>query len=240
MRCSGVRPPDETSTTSTPSAASRRDTATVSSSFQPPGAQSVAESRTSSGRCDGHADLTARVTSSSRRARFSKLPPYSSVRSFARGDRNWCSRYPCAAWISTASKPARMLRRVALAKSAITFAMSSTVIARGLRYVSVKPSADGPTTSQPPSSSGTPPRPRKGAKVLALRPACASCTATRPPCLWTKSLMSASFVTCSSRQIPRSSGEMRPSGLTAVASVTIRPAPPSANCPRCTRWKSFA
>ena len=38
--------------------------------------------------------------------------------------------------------------------------------------------------------------------------------------------------------MPVSRSEMRPSGLTAVASVTIRPAPPAAIDPRCTRCQS--
>jgi hypothetical protein len=44
--------------------------------------------------------------------------------------------------------------------------------------------------------------------------------------------------TCSSFQRPVSCGEMRPSGLTAVASLTMRPAPPMAKAPRCTRCQS--
>ncbi|GMU40069.1 MAG: hypothetical protein AMXMBFR23_09350 [Chloroflexota bacterium] len=43
---------------------------------------------------------------------------------------------------------------------------------------------------------------------------------------------------CASLQTPRSHGEMRPSGDTAVASVITRPAPPVARAPRWTRCQS--
>ena len=45
---------------------------------------------------------------------------------------------------------------------------------------------------------------------------------------------------CSSFQRPRSPGLMRPSGVTALASVITRPAPPTARDPRCTRCQSLA
>lgn len=45
---------------------------------------------------------------------------------------------------------------------------------------------------------------------------------------------------CSSFQMPKSEGLMRPSGLTAVASVKTRPAPPMARLPRWTRCQSLA
>src|SRR6478735_8629382 len=44
---------------------------------------------------------------------------------------------------------------------------------------------------------------------------------------------------CSSFQMPASSGEMRPSGSTAEASVMTSPKPPVACEPRCTRCQSF-
>src|SRR5450432_50030 len=45
---------------------------------------------------------------------------------------------------------------------------------------------------------------------------------------------------CAFFQIPKSSGEMRPSGDTAAASVIIKAAPPTARLPRCTRCHSLA
>src|SRR5580700_7248640 len=50
----------------------------------------------------------------------------------------------------------------------------------------------------------------------------------------------ASISTCSSFQIPRSWGLMRPIGTTAVASVKTSAAPPTARLPRCTRCQSVA
>ncbi len=44
---------------------------------------------------------------------------------------------------------------------------------------------------------------------------------------------------CALLQMPVSAGEMRPSGLTAVASVSTSPAPPTARLPRCTRCQSL-
>lgn len=43
---------------------------------------------------------------------------------------------------------------------------------------------------------------------------------------------------CSPVQMPVSWGLIRPTALTAVASVITSPAPPTANCPRCTRCQS--
>jgi hypothetical protein len=51
--------------------------------------------------------------------------------------------------------------------------------------------------------------------------------------------MRASISMCSSFQIPRSCGVMRPSGVTAAASVRTSPAAPTARLPRCTACQSF-
>jgi hypothetical protein len=45
---------------------------------------------------------------------------------------------------------------------------------------------------------------------------------------------------CSSFQMPRSLGVMRASGLTELASVMTRPAPPMARLPRWTKCQSLA
>src|SRR5665213_1180029 len=50
----------------------------------------------------------------------------------------------------------------------------------------------------------------------------------------------ASISTCSSCQIPRSCGEIRPSLVTAFASVMTSAAPPTARLPKCTRCQSVA
>lgn len=98
-----------------------------------------------------------------------------------------------------------------------------------------KASALGPTGVQPCSSSGVTGRPRsiQVRSVEALRPAWASWMAGTVPWLFRKSVIRRKAVTCSSFQMPRSYGLMRPSGLTAVASVMISPVPPAA---RAARW----
>src|SRR6185437_17045321 len=45
---------------------------------------------------------------------------------------------------------------------------------------------------------------------------------------------------CSSFHIPKSSGDILPSGDTAVASVITKAAPPTARLPKCTRCQSLA
>ena len=100
--------------------------------------------------------------------------------------------------------------------------------------------ADGPTGVQPPSASATPPRCSvKPEYVDALRPACASWMPAVAPWPCTKSTIRAQAACCSSFQIPVSSGEILPSGTTAVASLITRPAPPRAKEPRWTRCQSF-
>ena len=65
----------------------------------------------------------------------------------------------------------------------------------------------------------------QGASVDALRPACASWIPTFTACVCAKSTTRLSGAICVSAQSPASSGEMRPSGTTAVASTTMAPAP---------------
>ncbi|SLI27835.1 Uncharacterised protein [Mycobacteroides abscessus subsp. abscessus] len=84
--------PEETCSTSTPWAAKARAISTASSTVLPPSAQSVAEMRTDSGRSAGHTCLIASNTRSGNRSRLSRLPPYSSVRRLASGERNAESR----------------------------------------------------------------------------------------------------------------------------------------------------
>src|SRR4051794_21184908 len=60
------------------------------------------------------------------------------------------------------------------------------------------------------------------------------------PCDRTKRTILARPSMCRSLQIPRSAGEIRPSAVTAVASVMVSAAPPAARDPRCTRCQSFA
>src|SRR5579872_3239148 len=52
--------------------------------------------------------------------------------------------------------------------------------------------------------------------------------------------MRESISMCSSFQMPRSWGEIRPRASTAAASVKISAAPPTARLPKCTKCQSFA
>src|SRR5579883_2942398 len=93
---------------------------------------------------------------------------------------------------------------------------------------------------QPPASGPTGDPPFQGTAVLALRPACASCIPATDPCESRNRTMRARKSTWASCQMPRSCGLMRPSGVTAVASVKTRAARPTAREPRCTRCQSLA
>ena len=55
---------------------------------QPPGTQSVAEMRAHTGLSAGNAARTTSKISSGKRIRFSRLPPYASLRLLAIGERN--------------------------------------------------------------------------------------------------------------------------------------------------------
>ena len=90
--CCGDTPPVQTWMAAQPRAFSACANATLLSRSQPPSTQSVADRRTHTGRSAGNAARTASNTSSGKRMRFSRLPPYSSVRWLASGDRNSCSR----------------------------------------------------------------------------------------------------------------------------------------------------
>lgn len=67
--------PVETSMASAPWAANAAAICTASSGEVPPGAQSVADSRTVMGRSSGQTARTASKTSSGKRRRFSREPP---------------------------------------------------------------------------------------------------------------------------------------------------------------------
>jgi len=80
---------------------------------------------------------------------------------------------------------------------------------------------------------------RNGADTDALRPACAIWIPGTAPWSFRNAVMRRNAATCSSDQIPESSGLMRPSGATALASTITAPAPPVARAPRWTRCQSF-
>ena len=89
---SGVVCPLETSIRSHPACAKARAICTASSPVSPPSTQSVAEMRTDIGFSAGHTSRIAANTSSGKRKRFSRLPPYSSVRRLVSGERKEASR----------------------------------------------------------------------------------------------------------------------------------------------------
>ena len=92
MSESPLMPPDEQSTRSMSRAFSSCASATVSSSPHSPPFPSTAETRKNSGLSCGHAARTVSATSSAKRMRFSRDPPYSSVRWLDTGERNWWIR----------------------------------------------------------------------------------------------------------------------------------------------------
>ncbi|MOA65343.1 hypothetical protein D3C78_1916950 [compost metagenome] len=65
---------------------------TASSAVMPPSTQSLAEIRTDMGLSSGQTARTALNTSSGKRRRFSRLPPYSSSRWLVRGEMKLDSR----------------------------------------------------------------------------------------------------------------------------------------------------
>jgi hypothetical protein len=87
--------------------------------------------------------------------------------------------------------------------------------------------ADGATVCQPRGwSGGMFAPPCHGTSLDALRPACASWIAILiGECRRIALMTGSSAAACSSDHRPRSSGVMRPSGVTAVASMISRPAP---------------
>ena len=228
---------------STPSCASSRASATESSIVQPPSAQSVAEMRTKSGSSSGqrvahrahhlaqqpHAVLERAAVLvgalvGQRREELVQQVAVRGVQLDDAGTRRLRARTAASAKARTTPRDARLVERAR---------------APGARRRTASRSG---ATRRPPAvarSDGAC-RPSHGPRVDALRPACASCMPGTAPCSSTKRAMRASASTCSSFQRPRSCGEMRPSGSTAVASVNTSPAPPTARLPRWTRCQSFA
>src|ERR1700681_337419 len=178
----GISPPDEQSTRSTPLAFTISARAMESSVFQPFSIQSLADMRTNKGYLSGQLDRTAATTSSKKRIRFSKLPPYLSLRWLDRGDRNSLIRYPCAACISITLKPALNARAAALLKSAIIFSIPFSSKPEGWSLSGENGMGLGARVFQPPWSGGISLFPSQGAVWLAFLPACASCIPAIDPC----------------------------------------------------------
>src|SRR5690554_772803 len=154
MDAPGAVPPEETSTISTPASARRLHNHTESSRVHPPSSQSVAEIRTQMGRSCGQTCFIFSRVSKSILDRFSRLPPYSSVRLLVIGERNSLRRYPCAPWSSISSNPARSALFAASAKACWTASISARSISLGVWWVDENGMGEGAITCQPPSSLG--------------------------------------------------------------------------------------
>src|SRR5580704_9612891 len=131
-RASELTPPEDTQTKSTPTLLRAPANTAASAAVSPPSIQSWPVMRAPSGMPCGIAARTALATSSGKRMRPSKEPPYSSLRLLEIGERKLCSRYPCAACSSTASTPARTARWAAWTNPSRTRSISAATMARGM------------------------------------------------------------------------------------------------------------
>ncbi len=77
----------------------------------------------------------ALTISSRKRRRRAGSPPHSSLRRLVRGERNWETRYPWAAWSWTPSKPADWITPAVRAKRPMISTTSGAVRARGGRKI---------------------------------------------------------------------------------------------------------
>ena len=91
------------------------------------------------------ASRTACSTCMPKRRRFSRQPPYSSVRKLVRGLQNWSIRCWWAADISMPSMPAACTRRAAAAKSAMMRRISSGSMVLALPWCTGSRTPDGLT-----------------------------------------------------------------------------------------------
>src|ERR1035437_782101 len=128
-----------------------------------------------------------------------------------------------------------MLLLAAWQKSLTTFLISPLSISFGEGKLSVKCNGLGENVCHPPSSFRTSPVPFHGEYVDPFLPACANCIPGMQFCKMIKSVIFLYASACTSLHIPASSGEILPSGDTAVASWITKAAPPTARLPKCTR-----
>ena len=132
----------------------------TSSSVVPPSTYSFWLMRKSMAMLSPTASRTAFTSLSGKRMRFSKDPPYSSVRWLVSGEKNALTRLPCAPWMSTMSKPASRRRTAALQKRSMTSSICSSVIS-SKRSGSMSGVSHGTHALRPASALG-----------CAMRPAC--------------------------------------------------------------------
>ena len=150
--------------------------------------------------------------------------PYASFRSFD-APRNCDSKYPCAAWTWTPSKPLRTAMRAARPKALIRSSTSCVVIVTGVLC------NWGPT---PPSRKLWAEHDRGRRQLAATgdwRPGCDSCTSTRaPPLLAARAQCETCFVSVvSSKTTFRGASRARRSTMTLP--VMTKPQPPAAHRP---------
>ena len=219
---------------------SSRARTTDCSRSQPPSTQSVAEMRTRTGRSTGKASRTACATSSGRRIRFSRLPPYSSVRRFDERREELVEQVAVRRVDLDDLEPGLLGPARGVAEGAHD---GADVVGRQLarhgvalgerparsgadRLPAAAALADGPAAAPGRLGRGLAPgvreldrghRPLLGDEACDAAPSLGVGVATRGRCR---------------------SGLIRPSGETAVASVMTSPAPPTARLPRCTRCQS--
>ena len=104
--------------------------ATTSSREMPFSVNSQPEIRMSRARVRPTRARTRSMTIRGKRARFSRLPPNSSVRWLQAGERNWLSSQPWPQWIITMSNPQSRQISAASAKASATCSISASVISR--------------------------------------------------------------------------------------------------------------
>ena len=144
--------------------------------------------------------------------RFSRLPPNSSVRWLASGERNWGKSQPWAAWMSTVSKPAPYQYSAASAKASATSSISSRVMASTWPYML--------------SISSGPMGLRTLNSCRALRPPWVSSTLLTAPCSRMAALISENMARFSlDMTVP---GVWQPPSQTGTSPRVTMPAPPRA------------
>jgi hypothetical protein len=180
IRWSGLLPPDEQSTRSTPRAAASLASATESSAVQPPSTQSLAEMRSSSG---GRPATPPHVLDDLEH----QAHPAREVAAVAVGARVGQRREELVQQVA--------VRRVHLdhveaggeraaggGDEVGAHLRDALLVERGGLGEPREGSSVGPTGTQPPSAAARPPRPSHGRRALALRPACASWIPASAPC----------------------------------------------------------
>ncbi len=156
----------------------------------------------------------ARMTSTGKRSRRSRVPPQSSSRVLVSGERNSLIRYPLAPCRCTPSKPASTARRAAWRKPSMASWISSSVAASTRRPVMTLSTADG--------ASG------RVANDIDWLPAWAIWAKMRPPRRCTASVTRAKPGIEESWCRPACRSPYRPRRWLKMCPVKARPTPPRA------------